>query len=119
MDILVIIVVFFLTGVIASLGFGGGMVLIIYLTVFAGVPQINAQGINLIFFIPIAMLSLYYHHKNKLIEWQKIVPVLITGTIFVIIFSLIANSIDNIILQKVFGLFVILAGVRETFSKKV
>ena len=46
----------FLTGILASLGLGGGMILILYLTIFAGMAQFEAQGINLIFFIPIALL---------------------------------------------------------------
>lgn len=118
MSFLVISIVSFLTGVFASLGLGGGMVLIIYLTVFANLPQLAAQGVNLIFFVPIAGLSLYYHHKHKLIDWKKIVPVLISGTISVIIFSFIANNTDNNMLQKIFGAFVVVAGIKEVFSKK-
>lgn len=118
MDFAVIAIVSLATGIMASLGLGGGMVLIIYLTVFAGLSQIEAQGINLMFFVPIALVSLYSHHKNGLIEWKKIVPILITGTIFVIIFSIIANNTDSSILQKLFGGFVIAAGVKELFAKK-
>lgn len=117
MNFAVIAIVSFVTGVLASLGLGGGMVLIIYLTVFANISQINAQGINLIFFVPIAMVSLYYHNKNNLIEWKKTVPILIAGTVFVIIFSIIANNTDNSILQKLFGGFVIIAGIKEVFTK--
>ena len=118
MSFLVISLVSLVTGVFASLGLGGGMVLIIYLTVFADMTQIQAQGINLVFFVPIALISLYKHHKNGLIEWKKIVPVLITGTIFVTIFSFIANNTDNSLLQKLFGGFVVIAGVKELFAKK-
>ena len=32
--------------------------------------QLQSQGINLIFFIPIALLSLILHSKSKLIEWK-------------------------------------------------
>lgn len=118
MSFLVISLVSLVTGVFASLGLGGGMILIIYLTVFADMIQIQAQGINLVFFVPIALISLYKHHKNRLIEWKKIVPVLITGTIFVTIFSFIANNTDNSLLQKLFGGFVVIAGVKELFAKK-
>lgn len=116
MDFAVIALVSFFTGIFASLGLGGGMVLIIYLTVFAGVSQVNAQGINLIFFVPIALISLYYHNKNNLVEWKKIVPILISGTIFAIVFSITANNIDSSLLQKLFGGFVIIAGTREVFT---
>ena len=70
----------FLTGIFASMGLGGGMVLIVYLTVFAGFSQIAAQGINLVFFIPIAIISLVLHTKNKLVEWKKTVPPVLWGT---------------------------------------
>lgn len=41
----------FLAGMAAAMGLGGGSFLIIYLTVFAGVSQQAAQGINLVFFM--------------------------------------------------------------------
>ena len=41
-----------LSGVFAAMGFGGGSIFIIYLTLFENLPQTLAQGINLIFFIP-------------------------------------------------------------------
>ena len=69
----------FLTGIFASMGLGGGMVLIVYLTVFAGFSQLAAQGINLVFFIPIAIISLVLHTKNKLVEWKKAVPAVLWG----------------------------------------
>ena len=117
MGFAVIALVSFATGIFASLGLGGGMVLIIYLTFCAGVSQVNAQGINLIFFVPIAMISLYFHNKNHLVEWKKIVPILISGTIFAVAFSIIANSIDSSLLQKLFGGFVVIAGIRGVLTK--
>lgn len=118
MNLFTIALVSFATGVFASLGLGGGMILIIYLTLFAGVSQIQAQGINLVFFLPIAAVSLYFHTKNKLVEWKKIVPVIISGTIFVTIFSLMANSMDSTLLKRIFGAFVSLAGVKELLCKR-
>lgn len=78
----------FLTGIFASMGLGGGMVLIVYLTVFAGFSQLVAQGINLVFFIPIAIISLVLHTKNKLVEWKKAVPAVLWGTAAVIYISM-------------------------------
>ena len=40
-----------LSGVIGALGMGGGGVLIIFLSAFAGLDQLKAQGINLLFFL--------------------------------------------------------------------
>ncbi|GHU55967.1 hypothetical protein FACS1894132_12830 [Clostridia bacterium] len=107
----------FFTGILASLGLGGGMVLILYLTLFTGVNQIDAQGINLIFFLPIAVLSLIFHTKNKLVEWKIILPAIVTGCIGAFIGSFIAGNIETAMLSKLFGGFVLIIGIKELFSQ--
>lgn len=107
----------FLTGIFASMGLGGGMVLIVYLTVFADFSQLAAQGINLVFFIPIAIISLVLHTKNKLVEWKKAVPAVLWGTAAVIISAWLANRIEQSLLSKAFGIFLILMGLKELFFK--
>ena len=107
----------FLTGIFASMGLGGGMVLIVYLTVFAGFSQLVAQGINLVFFIPIAIISLVLHTKHKLVEWKKAVPAVLWGTAAVIISAWLANRIEQSLLSKAFGIFLILMGLKELFFK--
>ena len=42
------------TGVLSGFGVGGGSLLLIYMTSFAGVPQTLAQGVNLLYFLPTA-----------------------------------------------------------------
>lgn len=61
---IVTVIAGFLSGVIASMGMGGGAVLLIYLVVFAGAEQLAAQGINLAFFIPIGILSIIIYAKK-------------------------------------------------------
>lgn len=107
----------FFTGIFASLGVGGGMILIIYLTIFLNIPQLEAQGINLIFFIPIAILSVIIHTKNKLIEWKKVIPSIIAGLIFAIAGVFLADYIGSPILRKIFAAFILLVGIKELFYK--
>ena len=107
----------FLTGIFASLGVGGGMILIIYLTVFAGFDQLAAQGINLVYFIPIAALSVILHSRNHLIEWKKIIPSIITGILFAALGTLAAKYIGSEGLKKIFAVFILLIGIKELFSK--
>lgn len=111
----------FLTGVLASLGVGGGMVLIIYLTVFGGFDQLSAQGINLIYFLPIALLSVIIHSRNGLVEWKKILPSLVTGVIFALAGAALARYIGSPLLRKIFAGFILLIGVKElwcSFGKR-
>jgi uncharacterized membrane protein YfcA len=107
-----------ITGVLASLGVGGGMVLIIFLTVIAGVDQLTAQGINLIYFIPIALLSVIIHTKNKMIEWRKIIPAILTGLVGAVIGAFVARAINREVLHTVFAIFVLLIGIKELFYKE-
>lgn len=99
------------------MGLGGGMVLIVYLTVFAGLSQIAAQGINLVFFIPIAVVSLIFHTKNGLVEWKKAVPAVLWGTAAVVISAWLATQVGQSLLSKAFGVFLILMGLKELFFK--
>jgi hypothetical protein len=117
MDIWNIIAGFF-TGVTASMGLGGGFVLIIYLTVFAGVEQIKAGGINLLFFLPIALISMFIHTKNKLIEWKLILPICVAGAFGVMGGALLLEVIDEDWLRKLFAGLLVFVGVREVFHKK-
>ena len=100
------------------MGLGGGMILIVFLTVFCGISQIEAQGINLVFFIPIALLSLIFHSKNKLIEWKDIVPSIITGAVGAFLGTYAAEYIGSPILGKLFAVFLLIVGIKELFSKR-
>ena len=52
-------------GFVSSLGLGGGGILVLYLTVFQGMNQTEAGGINLLFFLPVAAVSIAIHLKNR------------------------------------------------------
>ena len=63
-----------LSAVIASMGLGGGGVYIMYLTLVKDTQQLNAQGLNLMFFIPCAAVSLAVYIKNKMIKPKAVIP---------------------------------------------
>ncbi len=106
-----------ITGFLASLGVGGGMILILYMTVWGGYSQLHAQGVNLIFFLPIALLSVIIHRKNGLIELKELVPAMITGAVSAVIGSLAAEYIGSELIGKFFAVFIIALGIRELFRK--
>lgn len=111
----------FLSGICASLGIGGGLILAVCLTVFFGMSQIEAQGINLLFFLPIALLSIILHAKKKLIEKKKAIVLIIAGSVGTVCGALLAHYIKGEILQNCFAAFLLLTGIREiicAFKKK-
>lgn len=106
----------FLTGLLASLGVGGGMVLIIWLTAVMGMSQLEAQGINLLFFLPIALLSVMIHRKNGLISFKELVPSVLTGILGAAAGSFAAKLMGSVILGKIFAVFILVIGVKELLS---
>lgn len=105
-----------ITGLLASLGVGGGMVLIVWLTAVMGMSQLEAQGINLLFFLPIAFLSVIIHRKNGLISFGKLVPTVLTGIFGAAAGAFAARFIGSDILGKIFAVFIIIIGVKELCS---
>lgn len=104
-----------LSGILGAMGFGGGSILILYLTLFKDVPQLTAQGINLIFFIPSAILALVMHQKNNLIEKKIAVRMILLGLIGLAIGYFILKSLDESVIRKIFSVILILIGVKELF----
>lgn len=111
-----LIIAAFLTGIFASMGVGGGMILIVYLTIFAGYSQLEAQGINLIYFLPIAALSLIIHTKNHLVEWKIAFPAIICGVVLAVAGAFLAEWLGSDILRKIFGGFIFIIGIKEIFT---
>lgn len=111
-----VILASFFSGLAASMGLGGGTILILYLTCILGVPQIEAQGINLVFFIPIAAISVFLHSKKGLIPWKKIIPAIIAGIITAQLAGRFSSRLSNNILKKLFGAVVIAIGIMQIFK---
>lgn len=102
-----------LAGLLGAMGLGGGSVLLLYLTLIAGVEQIAAQGINLLFFIPCALVALFFHRKNKLIQWKTALWCIAGGLFGVLLGSFLAGLFSNRLLSRIFAVFLLLIGIRE------
>ena len=98
-------------GVLSAWGIGGGTLLLLCMTLFLGVDQAEAQGINLLFFLPTAGLSLLYHRKNGFLDRAALRSAAPVGTACALVAALISSSVELAILRKPFGLFLIYAGV--------
>lgn len=105
------------TGVLSGFGVGGGSLLLIYMTSFAGVPQQLAQGINLLYFLPAAGASLPAHVKNGYIEAAALLPAIAAGLAGTALAAWAATALDVELLRKCFGVFLLAVGVRELTAK--
>ncbi len=106
-----------LSGVIASMGLGGGFVLLIWLTLHDGMPQRQAQGVNLLFFLPIALISVVMHLRSGLIDKRLVLAMIPGGVAGAVLGALASQMVGNDILRKIYAVFLLFFGLRELFRK--
>jgi len=107
----------FFSGVAASLGIGGGGILLLYLVLVLREGQLAAQGINLLFFLPCAVVSIFFYTKKRLIDWKAVLPLLLGGVCGVGLGVWMAGAVDAAYLGKAFGFFLLLLGGKELLRK--
>ena len=106
----------FLSGIISGMGIGGGAILIPALTIFQGVSQRVAQGVNLAYFIPTAIVAVIVHIKNKRIDFKRVVVLALCGVPGAVLGSLYAGSVGVGVLRRMFGGFLLLVGIYEIYK---
>ncbi len=104
-------------GFLAGLGIGGGSLLILWLTLVLQMDPATAGTINLMFFIPSAVIACLFRFKQGKLDLKRIIPALIGGCAGAILFTLLRNGIDASVLRKPFGVLLLLTGIRELFYR--
>lgn len=114
MQIFLLIVFGFLSGVIGGMGMGGGTVLVPLLS-FLDIPQKTVQAINLLSFLPMCVVALSLHAKNKLVKPRNVQWIVVPATLCAVIGAFFAGRTNNEILRTCFGVFLIVVGVWQLF----
>lgn len=104
-------------GLLSGLGVGGGSLLLLFLTGYAGMSQQQAQGINLLYFIPSAAAALVSHIKNRCVVPQALLPAILSGGVCTILSAALAVRLDTELLHRCFGAFLLAVGTRELLRK--
>lgn len=107
-----------LSGIIGSMGLGGGTVLLIYLAAFMGVEQLRAQGINLIFFLPVGLLSVIIYSLKRQIKWKSVLIFAASGLVGAALGTFLSGFVGSHYTRLAFGILLILLGVNAVFTKK-
>lgn len=111
--IIVLVVIGLVGGVIGGMGMGGGTLLIPLLTIFSGIEQHVAQAINLIAFVPMSLIALIIHIKNKLVDYKYLIWISLPAVVASVFASLLSKAVGGKSLGKYFGIFLILLGVYQ------
>jgi uncharacterized protein len=106
-----------ISGIIGGMGIGGGTILIPGLIFFTDLKQQTVQSINLIAFIPVALVALFIHSKNGNVLPKLSFPIIIFGLMGAWLGSKIALQIPSETLRKMFGFFLLAMGIYELIYK--
>lgn len=96
---------------LSGMGIGSGGLLVIYLTLLEKVPQLTAQGINLLFFIFASASSLLLHITKRRLYMGAILIMGSCGIIGSLLGSAVAANISAQLLGKIFGAMLVISGV--------
>lgn len=106
-----------ISGFIGGMGIGGGTILIPILVFFFSIKQQIAQSINLLSFIPLSIVAIFVHFKNKNIDLKVAFYIIIPGLIGALYGSKLAASISTMYLKRLFGFFLVIMGIYQVFYK--
>ena len=104
-------------GFLSGLGIGGGSLLILWLTLMTGMEQEMARTVNLLFFLPAAVVTCYYRKKQGTLDVKRMVPAIAAGCIGAVLGTRLGGKLDTSLLKKGFGVLLLATGIREVLWK--
>ena len=115
MNIFLTILFGFIAGVVGGMGMGGGTFLI-PLFQFLNYGQKSIQAANLISFLPMAVVALVFHFKNKLVKTKGVWWITVPALVFSVVGALLTNNAKPEFLKICFGLFFLIMGGVQLFQ---
>lgn len=117
LDWLVPISIATLLGFLAGMGVGGGSLLLLWLTQVVGLAQPQARILNLLFFLPAAIIATLFRRKSQKPNRKVVIPGIIAGCCTAALFSLLGRVLNVELMKKLLGGLLILTGLREIFYR--
>lgn len=113
----VVLLVSTILGFLAGLGVGGGSLLILWLTLILNTEPNIARAMNLMFFLPTAIISSWFRSRQGSLPLRKVLPGVLAGCITAAVFSLVSRYMSVDFLQKLFGILLLITGLKELMYK--
>ena len=113
----IILIIGTLFGFLAGLGVGGGSLLVLWLTVILQMDPAAARSINLLFFLPSALIACAFRLRQGNLKIKPLLPAILAGCISAGVFSVISSQLDVLVLKKLFGIVLLFTGLRELFYR--
>ena len=104
--------------VVSAWGVGGGTLLLLVMTLFLGVDQRTAQGVNLLFFLPTAAGALVCHARSGCLDKPTLKAAVPVAVAAALAGAWISNAVDVEVLRRPFGAYLLLSGAGLVWPKK-
>lgn len=105
-------------GFLTGLGVGGGSLLILWLTLVLGLEPEIARSVNLLFFLPGALVSCCLRRKQGQLPIGKLLPAIVSGCVAGALLAIISPGWDTSLLRRLFGILLLATGLRELTYRK-
>ena len=105
------IIASFAIALLSGLGIGSGGLLVIYLTLVTDMPQLSAQGINLVFFLFSAGASMLAHLSRRKLIAPLCILLITSGLPGALLGASLAALLPATLLRRLFGAFLVTAGL--------
>jgi len=120
--IITLVIIGLLAGVLSGLvGVGGGIIMVPLFVLALGLSQHNAQGLSLAVMLPpVTFFAVYNYHTAGTggnIDWRVALTVSVLFVIGGFLGSKLALKIDQQVLKKIFGVFMLLVALKLIFTK--
>ncbi len=111
----------FLVAALSGMGIGSGGFLVLWLSIGTQMPQLEAQGINLLFFLFSSGASLFIHMRRRKLFFSATAVMSLAGIVASPLGSLAAAALPSDILRQLFGGMLIVSGLlslRKDFKSR-
>lgn len=106
-----------LLGFLSGLGIGGGSLLILWLTIVLKMDYSTARIINLLFFLPSALIACVFRWKQGSLTVKKLPLAMGIGCIAAALFAFLGKQLELSMIKRLFGGLLLLTGARELLYK--
>ena len=115
--ILTVVVIFF-TAILSGLGVGSAGLLVTWLTLVEKMPQMTAQGTNLLFFLFSSGVALTIHAFRTPLLWQSAILLVTSGLGGSFLGVALASFLPQALLRRIFGFMLIATGAIGLFKPR-
>ena len=105
------VIIAFFVAILSGLGVGSAGLLVVFLTAVEHLPQLTAQGLNLLFFIFSSGSAVCVHITRRKILTLTVLVMALFGILGAVGGMILARYASESLLRKVFGGMLVVSGI--------